>query len=295
MPKDPIPVYDLKTFTPAREPQRGCLVEVFDSHRTSRAPFPHRHDFFEVLLLHQGSGTHTIDFRNYPIQPPCVFFLSPGQVHTLSPSADIAGYIFLFTAGFYQVDKPDQNRLFDLPFFYNLDGENRPLYLHTDAEWQPLRQLLDMAVQEYDAAHPHSYEVLRPILDLLLAFCKRLYQAQPQEAQKGKGKILVKRFMQAVEEHYLNYKSVKDFAESLCVTPNHLNEAVKGCTGRTASDLIKDKVMLEIKRSLLYTDRTISEIAYQFGFNDQSYFSKYFRQREGVSPQTYREGAIKSS
>ncbi len=295
MPKDPIPVYDLKTFTPATDAQRDCLVEVFDSSRTSRAPFPHRHDFFEVLLLHRGSGTHTIDFRKYAIKPPCVFFLSPGQVHTLSPSADIAGYIFLFTAGFYQVDKPDKNRLFDLPFFYNLDGENRPLYLHTDAEWQPLQQLLEMAVREYDAAQPDSGEVLRPILDLLLAFCKRLYHAQPQEAQKGKGKILVKRFMQAVEEHYLDYKSVKDFAESLCVTPNHLNEAVKGCTGRTALDLIKDKVMLEIKRSLLYTDRSVSEIAYQFGFNDQSYFSKYFRQREGVSPQAYREGAIKSS
>jgi AraC-like DNA-binding protein/mannose-6-phosphate isomerase-like protein (cupin superfamily) len=295
MTKNPIPVYDLKTFTPAADAKGECLVEVFDGGRTSRAPFPHRHDFFEVLLLHQGSGTHTIDFRQYDIKPPCVFFLSPGQVHTLSPSADIAGYLFLFTAGFYLVDKPDQNRLFDLPFFYNLEGESRPLYLAAEAQLAPLRQLFEMAVREYEAAPADAAEVLRPALDLLLALCKRLYPAQPPELQKNKGKVLVKRFMQMVEEHYLHYKSVKDFAEHLAVTPNHLNETVKGCTGRTASDLIKDKVMLEIKRSLLYTDHTVSEIAYRFGFTDQSYFSKYFRGREGVSPQAYRERAIKSS
>ncbi|CAA9307148.1 MAG: Transcriptional regulator, AraC family [uncultured Cytophagales bacterium] len=293
--KNPIPVYDLKTFTPAADAGRECLVEVFDGRRPSRAPFPHRHDFFEVLLLHQGSGTHTIDFRLYDIRPPCVFFLSPGQVHTLSPSADVAGFLFLFTAGFYLVDKPDANRLFDLPFFYNLEGESRPLYLQSDTQLEPLRQLFEIAVREYDAAHGEAAEVLRPALDLLLALCKRLYPAQPPEAQKTKGRLLVKRFMQAVEAHYLDCKSVKDFAGQLSVTPNHLNETVKACTGRTASDLIKDKVMLEIKRSLLYTDHTVSEIAYRFGFTDQSYFSKYFRGREGVSPQVYRERAIKSS
>jgi AraC-like DNA-binding protein len=295
MTKNPIPVYDLKTFTPAADAKGECLVEVFDGRRPSRAPFPHRHDFFEVLLLHGGSGTHTIDFRLYDIKPPCVFFLSPGQVHTLSPSADVAGYLFLFTASFYLVDKPDQNRLFDLPFFYNLEGESRPLYLASEAELAPLRQLFEMAVREYDTGHADAAEVLRPALDLLLALCKRLYPAPSQELQKAKGKVLVKRFMQAVEEHYLHYKSVKDFAEALSVTPNHLNETVKQYTGRTASDLIKDKVMLEIKRSLLYTDQTVSEIAYQFGFTDQSYFSKYFRGREGVSPLAYRESAIKPS
>jgi len=293
--KNPIPVYDLKTFTPAADAGRECLVEVFDGRRPSRAPFPHRHDFFEVLLLQAGSGTHTIDFRSYEIKPPCVFFLSPGQVHTLSPSADVAGYLFLFTAGFYLVDKPDANRLFDLPFFYNLEGESRPLYLESETQLEPLRQLFAIAVREYDAAPGEAGEVLRPALDLLLALCKRLYPAQPPEAQKTKGRLLVKRFMQAVEEHYLDCKSVKDFAEHLSVTPNHLNETVKACTGRTASDLVKDKVMLEIKRSLLYTDHTVSEIAYRFGFTDQSYFSKYFRGREGVSPQVYRERAIKSS
>lgn len=300
MPKEPIPVYELDAFTPKKaacgtDARRDCLVEVFDSRKTSRVPFPHRHDFFEVLFLHQGSGTHTIDNQSFTIQPPCVFFLSPGQIHTFSPSADIAGFIFLFTADFYLMDKQDKNRLFDLPFFYNPDGTHSPLYMGSHADAEPVTQLFRIAVQEYDAARPDSAEVLRPLLDILLTTFKRLYPVQPAEAGRGKGKLLVKRFMQLIESRYLEYKSVKDFAANLSVTPNHLNETVKQCTGRTASDLIKDKLMLEIKRSLLYTDLTVSEIAYRFGFTDQSYFSKYFRQREGLSPQMFREEAMKTS
>ena len=104
----------------------------------------------------------------------------------------------------------------------------------------------------------------------------------------GYPKWLVKKFKQLIEEHYKENLSVKDFAGKLSITPSHLNETVKHIIGRTASDLIDEKMIIEIKKLLLHTDLTASEIAFALNFSDQSYFSKFFKKHTGLSPGEFR-------
>jgi AraC family transcriptional activator of pobA len=124
-----IPVYSIDKFRSPDEKSILFQVEVFDANRHFQVSYPHRHDFYEVLFLTNGSGLHIIDHDEYYIHPPCVFFLSPGQAHKLELSHDIEGYIFLFTSEFYLLRQNNKNRLLEFPFFFSVEQKNPPLLL----------------------------------------------------------------------------------------------------------------------------------------------------------------------
>jgi AraC family transcriptional regulator, transcriptional activator of pobA len=288
-----IPVYSIDKFNLKSEKMIQFQVELFDIHRNFKVSYPHRHDdFYEILFLTQGEGIHTIDFQDYPIRPYTIFFLSPGQIHELSLSEDVQGYIFLFTSSFYHFNKTEPYKLFELPFFYNLAQETPPLYLKNDAERQIFTDYFTKAVKENQSKLTDNEEVIRALLDLILIQSKRIYPVNAMDEHAHKGRILVKRFKQLIEEKCQENLSVKQYADLLTITPNHLSETVKSVTGRTSTDLINDRMILEIKRLLTHTDMGVSEIAYHLNFADQSYFSKYFKKLTGETPLTFRSSVI---
>ncbi|TAD96065.1 MAG: helix-turn-helix domain-containing protein [Bacteroidetes bacterium] len=282
-----IPLYHLEKFQEQRSRQLPYQVDVFDQNRKFDVVYPHRHDFYEILFITQGNGLHTIDFQEYSVNPPCLFFLCSGQIHSLKLSEDVKGFIFLFTSEFFLMNKKDEHQLLEFPFFYPLDKENPPLYLQK-FEAEKLIFWFQDACAENKELKNDSEPMIRCFLDLILLFCKRIYPKKNDSEQK-KGKILVKKFLQLIDKHYKNMRSVNEYAQLLHLTANHLNETVKHLTGRTATDLIREKVILEIKKMLIYTDLGVSEIAFQFQFEDQSYFSKYFKKEVGCAPMTFRK------
>jgi len=130
--------------------------------------------------------------------------------------------------------------------------------------------------------------MLRSILDLILTTCSSRYKTNENSISKGKGHILVKRFYQLVEENYLKNLSLSDYAALLMVTPNHLTQTVKQFTGKTSTQVIKQKQILEIKRLLVHTNLNVTEIATQLNFDDQSYFTKFFKRETELTPLQYR-------
>ncbi|WP_044207229.1 AraC family transcriptional regulator [Flammeovirga sp. OC4] len=293
--KNLIPTYSLDRFKPIGNSKHPFQIEVFDANRHFEVQYPHKHDFFEVLFLTQGSGLHVIDDNEYRIEPPCMFFLSPGQAHKLELSKDIAGYIFLFTAEFYLIDKSNKNKLLEFPFFFNLKQENPPLKLEEPMDVAFLTQLFVKGCDEMDQTDVVSHEMANSILDLILNTCNKIYPKEQRAIEKGKGHLIVKRFRELIEEKYQDNLSVRDFAEFLNVTENHLTQTVKGLTGKTSKELIKDKQVLEIKRLLKHTDMTVTQICHYLNFKDQSYFSKFFKKLTGQTPNAFREESLKST
>lgn len=289
-----IPVYSIDKFNLKSEKTIQFQVELFDKNRNFKVTYPHRHDdFYEILFLTQGEGVHTIDFQNYTIKPYTIFFLSPGQIHELSLSDDVQGYIFLFTSSFYHFNKTEPYKLFELPFFYNLAQETPPLYLENEAERQIYIEYFQKAIIENQLKLNDNEEVIRALLDLILIQSKRIYPVSTMDEHAHKGRILVKRFKQLIEEKCQENLSVKQYAALLTITPNHLSETVKSVTGRTSTDLINDRMILEIKRLLTHTDMGISEIAYHLNFADQSYFSKYFKKLTAQTPIFFRSSVTR--
>ncbi len=283
-----IPVYSIEKF---HRNEAGLTtnfqVEVFDANRHFHVIYPHRHDFYEVLFLTQGSGFHVIDDKTYEIKPNTIFFLSPGQIHTIELSKDVFGYIFLFTADFYLFNKQNRNAILELPFFYDLTNDTPPLLLKED-QVSLFTDLFKQGVKESEAGLADSARIVAALLDIILAYCKRFYPIVNTEKTQ-KGKMLVKRFKQLIDEKYLENIGVKGFADLLAVTPNHLNETVKQYTGLTASSQIDQKVVLEVKRLLKHTELPVTEVSNHFNFQDQSYFSKFFKKHTGLAPLEYRK------
>lgn len=288
---DQLPVYSLHAFSSPERNSQQFQVEVFDARRHFAVKYPHRHDFFEVLYLAKGSGFHVIDSNKYEIVPPCVFFMSPGQAHKLELSNDIEGYIFIFNPEFYLIDRTNQNRLIEFPFFFTIQQTNPPLKLQNPNDVLFLENMFQRAIQHLSKA-PYSIEILRGILHMVLLTCETLYPADDPLTNKGKGHLLVKRFYQLIEEHYHQNLTVQQYADLLNVTANHLTQTLKQLTGRTSTEIIQAKQILEIKRLLVHTNMNITEIATAMGFEDQSYFSKFFKRETGKTPLAYRSDSL---
>lgn len=292
-PGEQLPVYSLQNFSKPERISQQFQVEVFDANRHFAVKYPHRHDFFEVLYLKKGSGFHVIDGNNYEIKPPCVFFMSRGQAHKLELSQDIEGYLFIFTADFYLLNRADQNRLIEFPFFYTIHQDNPPLQLENESDIRFLEDLFRKGIAEISQTEGYSIEMLRSILDLILTTCAARYKAPENLMNKGKGQILVKRFFHFLEENHHKNLSLNEYARMIGVTANHLTQTIKQLTGKTSSEIIKDKQLLEIKRLLVHTSLSVSEIAAQLNFDDQSYFTKFFKRETGYTPIQFRGESLR--
>ena len=292
-PNEQLPVYSMQSFSSPDRKSEQFQVEVFDAHRHFSVKYPHRHDFFEVLFLQKGSGYHVIDGNKYEIKPPCVFFMSPGQAHKLELSHDIEGYIFIFTSDFYLSNRGNKDSLIEFPFFYTIHQDNPPLLLARESDVYFLETLFSQAISEIKDSSESTSEMVRSILDLILTTCAARYETNDELLHKGKGQILVKKFFHLIEEHNRKNLLLSDYAIMIGVTPNHLTQIVKVLTGKTSSQIIKAKQLLEIKRLLAHTSLSVSEIANQLNFEDQSYFTKFFKRETGFTPLQYRGERLK--
>jgi AraC-like DNA-binding protein/mannose-6-phosphate isomerase-like protein (cupin superfamily) len=288
-----IPVYSLQAFSSPDRRSQQFHIEVFDANRHFQVMYPHRHDFFEVLFILKGSGVHVIDSNKYEITPPCMFFLSPGQAHKLELSHDIEGYIFIFTADFYQLDRSNPNRLIEFPFFYTIHQNNPPLRFENNDDVTFLEHIFRKGIALVANREIKNAELFRSFLDIILNFGANLYPVDENLLVKGKGHLLVKRFYQLLEEKHRENLNVNNYADLLSVTPNHLTQTLKQLTGKTSLEITKQKQLLEIKRLLVHTGMGVSEIANQMNFADQSYFTKFFKRETGMLPLAYRSASMK--
>jgi len=243
-------------------------------------PQAHKHDFYMVLLIEKGTGTHTIDFFAHEVKPQTVFFLAPGQAHQWNLSADTSGFQVMFSPDFLlQVQQK-------FPFFTPAGKSSLVL---TDDAYQQVVKALKNLLQEATAQHAFYLEMLQHQLQLVLILLKRAYQASFKTELPHTDHRLLSRFQQLLEKHYHTHSEVSYYADTLNVTPNYLNQVCRKRFGSTAGDQIRERILLEAKRMLTLTSLDIKEIAFTLGFNDTSYFSRFFRKYTKSSPVEFRK------
>jgi len=101
--------------------------------------------------------------------------------------------------------------------------------------------------------------------------------------------VLLRNFRRLIDQHYLSIKLPKEYADLLYVTPNHLNALCQDLLGKTAGELIRDRILLGAKRLLTNADMTVAEIAYNLNFQDNSYFNRFFKKYVGITPDDFRK------
>jgi len=248
---------------------------------------PHRHSFYEVLWTEAGRSRQAIDGVSYELTPQSLFFISPGQLHYFAEYEHLRGGSVLFTEDFFLLGSADQDRLFELSFLDNFYAN--PLLALTAEQFGELRQTI--ALLEREAARPdRSASICQALLQVLLSQIQRCVDQQAGARRPARRYVvLYKQLKQLLDQHFLENLSAADYAARLFITPHHLNVVCKAVTGgRTASEVIRARAVLEAKRRLAFTDQPVAEVAAQLQFLDPSYFARVFRAETGMSPAAYQ-------
>ncbi|GAB2569072.1 helix-turn-helix domain-containing protein [Spirosoma areae] len=284
--KSALPVYKLQSF-PRHEPDTlfymtrlEKLVQEFTGIDKS-----HAHTFYLLMWISQGSGTHTIDFRTYPIAAHQLYFLTPGQVHSWQLSADTQGYNLFFEANFFRTRFG--NRLHQYPFYHS--HQHQPLLEITDRQ-AFFGDVLTYAYNEYEQHQPSRAEVFLSFVHILLETANRLYHQQ----RAGTDTHLYDRIRQyedLLEHQFLTVRQVSAYADQMNLTPNYLNHICKKVLAKTASQLLHERVVIDAQRLLTHTTQSVKEIGFHLGFNDPSYFVRFFRKYARQTPAEFRQRA----
>ena len=264
-------------------------MEEIDKQLGGISDDPHRHNYYTVIWPVTATGKHVIDFKEYPILPNHVFFVSPEQVHQIITDPNPTGYVILFTPEFLGKNSIREDFIANLKLFQKSD-ETPPLPL-TERMIDPLKMFAEQMLSAFQSENDMRFETIGAYLKLFLIECNGHCSLFPGSNTQTieVGKTLVRQFKAVVEKHYKTWHQVKDYAEELNVSPNYLNEVIKSSLNISAKDYIQNRLMLEAKRMTIFTGKSSKEIGFDLGFEDPSHFSKFFKSNTGQSLVEFKE------
>nr|WP_246495339.1 helix-turn-helix domain-containing protein [Streptomyces zagrosensis] len=271
----------------------------------SRAGFPHRHTFYELLYVTSGTGTHVIEHIPWRLRPPHLCVIAPGQVHYWAGVRDLQGWVVLFTDDFLLAHPGDRvalRRLAERPWLHPEPGTA-----------SALAALISDMGREFREREDGFITVLRSYLHVLIVRAQRLPGAPPPEEEAiGRSAVVARQFAQLLTMHTRTgpdlgpsrsagpgaegrqtgvRATVGTYAARVGVSVGYLTEAVKRTTGRTPGQMIREAEIREAKRLLAATGLTVSQVARAVGFADPAYFCRFFRRETGISPGDFRRQA----
>lgn len=274
----------------------GSKVKSIDFHFAplenlkSTLPYPHRHDFYHIVWVAHGTGHHIIDSVRYEVKPNTLFFMGPGQIHDFVLSDDAAGFTINFSAEFFAFKVQSRNSLTEVPV-YDFESISNALYMDED-QAQVLYPILEAISAEYIAEQRGYEDVIWSYLRIFLMKASRMTELAAYTGTSSRSLLLARRFKTLLEKNFASLDETAEYARLLKVTERALNEATRQATGQTASQLIRERIMLEAKRMLLHSEVSVAEVADQLGFGDPAYFSRCFKKHTGRSPIDFRQSLV---
>lgn len=243
----------------------------------------HRHDFYFILAVLKGCGDHIIDFLSYKIKDHTIYFMRPGQVHQLMLKAGSEGYLIQFKKDFYLTNEIDSRLLLRKASSKN---QQQP----DEKTFNKLYSILRMIFEESNNKDENYTEVIKANLKILFIELVR-YEQRNENVIGGAISSDQERlddFMELLDIHISKIKKPAAYAKMLNLTPYQLNTITKVALSRTSSEIINEQIILESKRYLLSTSNQVKEIAYHLGYEDTSYFIRFFKKHTGLSPEAFR-------
>lgn len=246
---------------------------------------PHRHDnLIQVLFLRSGTASMTIETTTARIETPCVIFIPPHQIHGFCWSHDVVGYI---------VSLPHTllGELLALAPALHSELKAFRLYpLKSEAgKFAALDALFARFIDEYANDNPGRPSMLMAHLTQLAVWLARFEKTLPDAEESPDDRRHVDRFQQLIDQHFAEWKPLSFYDDRLGVSPRQLNTHCRRVAGRSAQTLIHDRLILEARRLIAYSDQSVTSISYALGFSEPAYFSRFFVRAQGLTPSEFRQ------
>lgn len=255
-------------------------IEPFDVRK--RYTKPHRHSkYMELVYFTKGSGYHHMDLNSYEIKPPVLFVVNKEEVHHWEITTVPKGYVIIIKESFLEntIDKHINTQFYKISNYQKID------ILKKDSTLRKLFKILTKEIKNKEM----PVEVIEGMLKSLLA--KILVHTHTTKEHLVNTEDKVSQFINLLGEGLRN--NVSFYADQLHISAQNLNQLCKKKQGKTASQIIALHMVQEIKRLLIYTDKSVGEIAYELNFKDVSHFVKYFKRHTELTPVQFKNTNIK--
>ena len=282
-----IPLYGIESLKSYKN--EGILVSRFGHYLTEHQHLltAHKHSFYHLVFFTEGEGTQFIDFKKFSVKPGLIYFMIPGQVHNWNFTTSPDGYIINFSSTYFSSFLLETDYLSRFNFFSGKQ-ESQVLELSLATQHQ-ITNIFEEILKEGLAANGANDDLVKTLMIQLFIAVARYQSTLEPALTSSYNHILVKNFQDLIEENYKRLKLPKEYASLLYITPNHLNAVCNDFLQLSAGNLIRNRILLEAKRLLINFELRIGEIANELNFTDQSYFIKFFKKHEGVTPEKFRK------
>lgn len=283
-----IPSFFLYGEGPRTVDDRFLHLESID-HRSRPADWhirPHSHaNLNHVFLIHSGGGEMTAESAAVPMRAPCLIFLPSSVVHGFDFQSETCGMVLTLSDAYLN---DIVGRSADFP---GLFATPRQVEIASARQAQTLLRgfkRLERELMWNAPAHIAAIEV--ELLSVLVCAVRLIPNGLAAEPVKHGSEVkLVARFREVIEKDFRANPAIKSYLDGLGTTYTRLHAACMKVVGRTPLQLIRERMLLEAKRLLIYSNMTITETAYHLGFNDPAYFSRFFAQHSGHAPRDFRK------
>ena len=285
-----IPVLKIDEFQKSK-PLSGVYINSFSNHFELNKKLiekPHSHNFYLCILFTEGSGIHEIDFNSYTINSGTIFFLKPGQTHFWKFDTKPEGFIFFHSQEFYEIKFLDHT-LKSFPFFYS--NQNPPLLELSQKKLSELRFKFQEAYTEYKQQNLLRELKIVNIINSIYIDLARAYTSDVnmEKLASPNYSIVLENLEILINKHFYTEKFPNFYASRLNITTKHLNRVVKKVVGKTTSQLISERIILEAKRLIIHSESNLANIADILKFSDYAYFSRFFKSKTGFTPLSFRK------
>lgn len=245
---------------------------------------PHHHDFEELIIGTEGQLEHFIDFKSTVLQAPFISFVTRGKVHRVKPIMN-AGECQMWGLRFKSEFIPETT--FQL---YSLYHDNASIELPEDACFGRLATLCKMMDDEMRQITP-DYAIIRQLLGTVFTMieAERRKLRSDEDGQLKSQSITFKNFLRILEENFRRNVGVEYYAEKLFMSARNLNNICHHILQQSISEIIETRKLIEAKNLLSTTDKTISEIGFELGYNEKAYFTNVFKKKTGQPPTAFRK------
>jgi len=271
----------------------GRICEL-DDEEIEHNHMPHLHDFYSIFWIETGEAIHATEFVEYSLGADTILFVPPGLKHRMYIDQSVKGTFIVFNEDFIRYNRKNHVPLKEYRLFNNPDFKS--LISVVPEKHNKLQIITRLIVDEMQDSDDYSPDIVLNLLHLFLLESRRIFDAQyqaPKETADSTPDTTIIRFKQLIEENYMTEKSVTPYAEMLNINPSCLNELTKRTTGITAGELIRNRVIDETKKLLYSSSRSGKEIAFELGFDDPAYFSRFFRKYTGLTLKEFRQNSRK--
>jgi len=244
---------------------------------------PHRITFFALLIVTKGTGTHQIDLKEYDLKAGSVLKIAKGQVHAFQNNPQYEGFLIIFTEDFV-LNYFSKSSINLISHLYNYHTTS-PIANDKIGNEAFLNQLISELKTENQYGQKN---IVASLLDIYLLRLERKTHTNNEQDHNSKRYDTFIKFKNLVESDYTATRNVKDYADKLFISTKHLNQVVKDFTLNTAKSFIDDYVILEAKRAIVSTEKSLKEIAFDTGFDEVTNFTKFFKNKMNMTPKAFK-------